>query len=125
VHVLRSHMCGLDFQTEPLFDCADDNSGDVALIRTTKFIGGRDDVEEFVACGTYPLAASIGFDGVTDGVTPISRLKLPLSKFVAVRKDDEDDVQFLARVELDIKGVMGSYTCPEHDACIASLHNGG
>jgi hypothetical protein len=38
---------------------------------------------------------------VTDGVTPGSRLKLPLSKFHAVRKDDEDDVQFLARVELE------------------------
>jgi hypothetical protein len=41
VHVLRSHMCGLDFRTEPPFDCADDDLGDVAFVRTTKFIEVR------------------------------------------------------------------------------------
>jgi hypothetical protein len=32
---------------------------------------------------------------------PVSRLKLPLSNLEVVRRDDEDDIQFLARVELD------------------------
>jgi hypothetical protein len=50
---------------------------------------------------------------------------VPLPKFVVVHKDDEDDVQFLARVELEAEGIVGSYTYPEHDACIANLHNEG
>jgi hypothetical protein len=53
-------------------------------------------------------------------------LKVPLPKFTAVRKDDdEDDVQFLARVELEAEGIVGSYTKPEHDACLAHVCNGG
>jgi hypothetical protein len=31
---------------------------------------------------------------------------------VAVCKDDEDDVQFLSSVELEAKGIVGSYTFP-------------
>jgi hypothetical protein len=71
------------------------------------------------------MAASVGFDRVAVGVTPISKLKMHLPKFVAACKDDEDDVQFLARIELDAEGIMGSYTRLENDACIASLCNGG
>jgi hypothetical protein len=122
VHVLCSHMCGLDFWTEPPFDYAVDDSRDIAFARATKF---QDVVEEFLACGKYPLVAGVSFDRVTDGVTPVSRLKLPLPKFVVIKKDDEDDVQFLARVELDFEGVVGSYTYLEHNACVASLCNEG
>jgi hypothetical protein len=54
----------------------------------------------------HPLAPSVGFDKVATLVTLVSKLKVPLPKFVAVRKDD---VQFLARVELEAEGIMGSY----------------
>jgi hypothetical protein len=93
-------MCSLDFQAKPPFDCGDDDSGDVAFVWATKFIGGQDTVEEFVAYGMHPIAAGIGFDKVASLVAPISKLKVPLPKFVSVHKDDEDDIQFLARVEL-------------------------
>jgi hypothetical protein len=53
------------------------------------------------------------------------KLKVPLPNFAASQKDDEDDVKFLARVELDAKLIVGSYTRPKHDACIVGLHNGG
>jgi hypothetical protein len=82
-------------------------------------------MEEFVACGMHSLATSVGFDNMATLVTPVLKLKVPLWKFVAVHKDVEDDVQFLARVELDTEGIIGSYTRPEHEACVASLRNGG
>jgi hypothetical protein len=44
---------------------------------------------------------------------------MPLPKFVAARRDGEDDAEFLARVELEAKVVVGSYTHPEHNAFIA------
>jgi hypothetical protein len=125
VHVLHLHICGLDFQTEPPFDCTDDYSGDVSFIKAAKFIGGRDAVEEYLACSMYPLSTNVSFKRGADGVTPTSRLKLPLPMFGAVHKDDEGDVQFLVRVELEAEGVVGSYTRPEHDTCIGGLRNGG
>jgi hypothetical protein len=82
-------------------------------------------MEEFVACSMHPLAAGVGFDKVATLVTPVLNIKVPLPKFVAVHKDDEDDVQFLARVELEAEGIVGSYTSPEHEACVASLRNRG
>jgi hypothetical protein len=33
------------------------------------------------------------------GLTPVSKLKVPLPRFAVVREDDEDNVKFLARVE--------------------------
>jgi hypothetical protein len=58
VHALCSHMSVLDFRTEPPFNCADNDSGDITFVWVTKFIGGRDAIEEFLACGVYPMAAS-------------------------------------------------------------------
>jgi hypothetical protein len=41
-------------------------------------------------------------------------LKVPLPKFVAIRKDDDkDNIQFFVRVELEAEGIVGSYTKPE------------
>jgi hypothetical protein len=68
-------------------------------------------MEEFIACSMYSLAAGAGFDRVATCMTPVSMLKVPLPKFIVVRKDDnEDDVQFLARVELEVEGIVGIYT---------------
>jgi hypothetical protein len=125
MYILRSYMCGLDFRMEPPFDCADDDLGDVAFVQATKFIRGRDAMEEFLACGVYPLATSAEFNRVATHTTPISKLKVPLSKFVAFRKDDdEDDVQFLVRVELEAEGIVGNYTKLEHDAFLAHVRHG-
>jgi hypothetical protein len=122
---LHSHMCGLDFRMEPPFDSANGDSGDTAFVDPTKFIGRQDAVEEFVACGMQPLSIGVGFDKIGTFTTPVSQLRVPLPRFVAVHKDDEDHVKFLARVELEAEGVVGSYTHPEHDACITNLRNRG
>jgi hypothetical protein len=59
-------------------------------------------MEEFIACGMYPVVASVGFNRVATRTMIVSKLKVSLPKFVAVHKDDnEDDVQFLARDELE------------------------
>jgi hypothetical protein len=58
-------------------------------------------------------------------VTPVSKLRVPLPRFVAIHKDDKDDMKFLVGVELETEGILGSYTRPEHDVCITNLCNGG
>jgi hypothetical protein len=69
VNALHSHMCTLDFAMEPLFDCSDDDAGDVAFATTTRSIRGRDAIEEYVACGLFPLLASFGLGDVLNGET--------------------------------------------------------
>jgi hypothetical protein len=125
VHALRSHMSDMCFHVEAPFDCLADDSSDAAFIWASKFIRGRDTEEEFVACSVWPLGAGVSFDQVSVGVSPVSKLKVPLPNFVASRKDDEDGIKFLVRVALEAKVIVGSYTCPKHDTCIAGLHNEG
>jgi hypothetical protein len=95
---------------------------DAAFVWASKFIGGRDAKEVFLACSVSSLDAGVSFDQVSVGGTPVSKLMVPLPKFVAARKDD---IKFLVRVELDAKVIVGSYTCLDHDASIAGLHNEG
>jgi hypothetical protein len=118
-------MSALCFHTVPLFDCFDDDLSDAAFVWASKYIGGRDAVEEFVACSVWLLGAGVNFDQVSVGVTLVLKLKVPLPNFVASHKDDEDGIKFLARVVSEAKVVVGSYTRLEHDACIAGLHNKG
>jgi hypothetical protein len=63
---------------------------DAAFVRATKFIRGRDAVEEFVACGMHPLAVVVGFNKVATLMTLALRLRVPLPKYDAVYKEDED-----------------------------------
>jgi hypothetical protein len=71
------------------------------------------------------LFVGVSFEGITNGVTLVSRVKLSLPKFWAVCINDEDAVQFFARVELEVEIVVGGYSRQEHDAYVASLPNGG
>jgi hypothetical protein len=57
-------------------------------------------------------------------VTPVSKLKVPLPRFVVAREDDEDHTKFLARVEKEARVLVGSYTCLEHEACAVLPNNG-
>jgi hypothetical protein len=102
-------------------DCPDDDSGDTAFVKPVSSIRGRDTVEEYLACGMHLLSTSVSFRGITDGVTLVSRIILPLPKFRAVHKDDEDDIQFSVRVELEAESIVGGHSRPEHDACMTSV----
>jgi hypothetical protein len=95
------------FSTEPTFYCLDNNLSDDTFVWASKSIRGWDVVEDFVACGVWPLASSVSFDQVSVSVTLMSKLKVPLPMFVAALKDGEDDTKFLARVELEAKVIVG------------------
>jgi hypothetical protein len=125
VYVLPSIMAPLDFSIDPSFECADDDFRDLAFVHATGLIGGWDAVEEYLACGLFPLSASFGFIEIADGETPMSKVTLPLPKLPSAKLDGETDDHFLAKVELGTENVLGSYSHAEHDACIQALPNGG
>jgi hypothetical protein len=76
VYALHSSMSALDFSTDPSFECADDDTGDLTFVHSTSLIGGQDIVEEYLTCILFPLSARMGFREITDGETPVSKVTL-------------------------------------------------
>jgi hypothetical protein len=125
MYILRSHLCALGFQMKMPVDYPDDDLGDIAFVKAASSVGGRDAVEEYLACGMHPLFANVSFRGITDGVTPVSWIKLPLPKFRAVRKHDRRRYSIFGEGGDRGRNIVGSYTHVEHDACVTSVPNGG
>jgi hypothetical protein len=82
-------------------------------------------VEEYLACGMFPLSAGFGFREIADGETPVSKIVLLLPDFPLTKFQGESDDHFQARVELGMENVVGSYNRAEHDTCMLELPNGG
>jgi hypothetical protein len=118
-------MTGLNFAMKASFKCLDDNAGDVAFVRATCTIGSRDAVEEYMACGLFPLSASFGLVKIVEGEMPVSKLVVPMPLFPIARLPEETNDGFMARVELAAANVIGQYAHEEHDVCIVAVPNEG
>lgn len=81
MHALRSHNSALEFLMELPVDCPDTDTWDVAFVKASSAIGNCDAVEEYLACGLYPLSASFSLREVADGITRVLKLRVPLPKF--------------------------------------------
>jgi hypothetical protein len=60
-------MATLDSVMEPPFECNDDDARDTAFVKATCIICGRDVVEEYMACGLFPLSVSFGLGEIAKG----------------------------------------------------------
>jgi hypothetical protein len=118
-------MTRLDFVTEPSFQCLDDEAGDVAFIKVTRAIGGRDTIEEYLACGFFALSVSFKMGKISEGETPVSKLAVPLLKFPVARRPEEMNDGFRVRVELVATNIVGRYARKEHKVCVETVLNGG
>jgi hypothetical protein len=125
IFALHSYMTGLDFVTEPLFECPDEDAGDAAFVKATRTIGGRDVVEEYMVCGLFPLSVSFGLGEIADGETPVLKLAAPMLEFPVARHPEETNEGFRGRVELAVTSIIGRYAHGEHDVCVATVPNGG
>jgi hypothetical protein len=92
-------MTRLDFVTEPSFHCPGNEAGDMAFIKVTCAIGGRDAVEEYMACGLFPLSGSFNLGEIFEGKMLVSKLTVPLPEFPIARRPDETNNGFRVRVE--------------------------
>jgi hypothetical protein len=119
-------MSVLSYMVELKVDCPDDDSNDVAFVRATNTIGGRDAIEEFMACKIYTLASSFGIKGVTLSMTPVSKVCTLLPVFLVEMVSMENARQVLAEVEMEAKKILGSFGPKEYDALTkVKLPNGG
>jgi hypothetical protein len=76
---------------------------------TSTTIGGRDAVEEFMACKMYPLASGFGFRGVTVGTTPVLKVPTPLSVFPMEVVSVDGASRILVEIETEAKRILGSF----------------
>jgi hypothetical protein len=102
-------MGELDYAIEPEVECPDNDPNDVAFVRVTAAISGRDAVEEYTSCKIFPLAASFDFKSVPPGMTPVSRVETPLSLFAMGTIAAEYADYFLVEVETETEKVLGSF----------------
>jgi hypothetical protein len=118
-------MRSLNFYMKPSIENCGEDLSDDAFVWASRNIRGRDGVEQFVSCGIWSLAGDVSFEHVKVGLTPVSKLKVPLPRFPLFREDGEDDASLLARVEQEARNIVGSYTRAEHEACVSGLPNNG
>jgi hypothetical protein len=126
VYALHSQMGDLDYAIEPEVECLDNDPNDANFIRVTATIGGRDTVEEYVACKIYPLAASFSFESAPLGATPVSKVETPLLLFVVGTIAVEHVDHFLVEVEIEVERVLGIFRLRGYDAfMVENILNGG
>jgi hypothetical protein len=125
MYALHSQMSELDYAVEPEVECPDDDPNDAAFVQATATVGGRDVVEEYIACKMYPLVAGFGLDSVLLGMTPVSKVETPLPLFTVGNVAVEHADHLLAEIETEAKKVLGSFEPKEYDAlCMVKILNG-
>jgi hypothetical protein len=85
-------------------------ASDMAFVKATCTIGGRDAVEEYMACGLFPLSMSLDLGEIAVEETPVS--KLPIA-----RLPEESNDGFQGRVEVAMVNVVWKYSHGEHRHC--------
>jgi hypothetical protein len=83
------------------------------IVLTMIPIGGHDAIDEFMASRIWLLCAGLDF-GEVEALTLISKVVVPLPKFVAAKHDGETDEQFVAKVAEQADKLIGRYTWKEH-----------
>jgi hypothetical protein len=126
VYALHSWIDELDYTVEPEVECPDNDPSDAAVVRATTTIRGHDDVEEYVACNVYPLAASFSFESAPLGMTLVPKVETPLPLFAVGTIAAEHADHFLAKVKTKTERVLGSFGPRKYNALmIANIPNGG
>jgi hypothetical protein len=119
-------MSTLDYIVEPEVECPEDDANNAPFIRAITTLGGRDAVEEFVACQMYPIATSFGFSGVIIDTMLASKVQMSLLLSPIETVSAENGRRVLVEVETEAKRILGSFRPKEYDALkMADLANGG
>jgi hypothetical protein len=116
VHALHLWMSELDYAIELEVECLDNDPNNVAFVRATFTIRGRDDVKEYVACKMYSMAAGFDFDSVTLGTTLVSKVETLLLLFVVENITTKHANHVLAEIEMEAERVLESFRPKEYDA---------
>jgi hypothetical protein len=118
---LRSKMTLLDYLVDTPFECSPEVVDVAAFIEATSIIGGRDAVEEILACGIWSLNDSCDFE-VETKETPLSKVTMPMLKVTPIIGMKESEAVFEMRIINAHNLLVGNYNVVEHNAYTGLRH---
>jgi hypothetical protein len=111
-------MTLLEYLMDAPYECGPDDVNMAAFAEATTIIGGRDAVEEFLACGIWPLTEGWEFLVVKQE----SKVVVPMPKVTATIKNQEMGSDFEARIAATANQLVGNYSIMKHNACVMLQH---
>jgi hypothetical protein len=108
-------MTELSYLTEVPSSYGSDDADFVAFVEATSLIGGHNVVEEFLACGLWPLGELFGFR-VETKESPLSKVMVLMPLITVTIMEWESEAKFVAHVENAANLLVGNYNIVEHKA---------
>jgi hypothetical protein len=108
-------MTELSYLTEVPSSYGSDDADFVAFVEATSLIGGHNVVEEFLACGLWPLGELFGFR-VETKESPLSKVMVLMPLITITIMEWESEAKFVAHVENAANLLVGNYNIVEHKA---------
>jgi hypothetical protein len=105
-------------------NCVESDVNAESFELATGTIGGRDAVEEYLACSLWPLSATWDLDEVKKAEAPLSKVTVPLPKVLAAKGSQESDRDFVTRIATAAYRLVGNYSAMAHRICLGQIHNG-
>jgi hypothetical protein len=93
----------------------------VVFAEATAIIGGRDAIEEFLACGIWPLSENCEFK-VVRWESPISKVVVPMPKVTPMIGKKESEAAFEVWIVQAANQQLGNYCMTEDNSCTGLLH---
>jgi hypothetical protein len=115
-------MTSLNYAMEVTFECGPADTDVAAFTEVALIIAGHDIVEEFLACGLWPLSEKFGFK-VETRETPPSKVVVPMPQVTLVIGAQELGSTFEERIATATCLLVGNYNIDEHNA-YKGLHHG-
>jgi hypothetical protein len=102
-------MMQLEYLTDAPYRCSTDDVNVMAFTEATAIIRGRDVVEEFLACGIWPLSEGWEYE--------VETKESPLSKVVVVTLIIGKEEMGWPWIAAAANQLVGNYSAMEHNAC--------
>jgi hypothetical protein len=93
---------------DPPHHCAADDINAEAFEKATKIIGGRDTVEEFLACSILALSGTCDLE-VKKAEVPLSKVVVPLPKAPMTNAVQVTDADFEVSIAKAANCLVGNY----------------
>jgi hypothetical protein len=119
---LSSQMIHLVHETDVSSSCGPEDGDFKAFVEATSLVGGRDEVEEFLASGLWPLGHHFSFS-VETKESPLSKITMPMPQIETAIREQESGAKFATRIEKVVVELVGRYILVEHRA-YRELHHG-
>jgi hypothetical protein len=113
-YLLSSTMTQLNYLTDAPFECDPKDRNVAAFAKAASTIGGRNAVEEFLACGMWPLSKKFGFE-VEMKETPLLKVVAPMLKVTPTIGAQELEADFEKWIVNAASLLVGNYNTTEHN----------